>query len=432
MRIPRMPALVLAALAASACDNSTGPKPGDNTKSDVSLDFCAGSAPAWLAVQNEGENWTQVTGNSSGTFTFQGTSKLSIAFVTTHAGDHSTEILNVTRAELEGISGKACKEGSGTKSLTGTVAGLTGQQVVRISMVDAVAGASPGNPHYTLAAIPDGAHDLVVTRRATSSTQPPDRIIVRRGLNLQSGATIPALDFATTEALPLPTATATLANRGTDFVDLETDFLTSDGAEHQLMHFTSTNASAFTYVSVPVSMRGATDLHRITTFASSATGTREVSQFYREPSDRTLTFGPDLSNLTMSIASSTPYVRPRLSVPSQAEYPTAMEAFFGQLSGSTFRTVRIFTTAAFLGGRPATWTLDMPDLSAAGYQSTWAFPNTALINANARGFDGSVPIILGADPVDGQTIKSAIRATSTIVALDRSRVSSFQSRRVAP
>ena len=409
-----MPGLVLAALAASACDNSTSPKPGDNSKSDVSLDFCTGSAPAWLAVQNEGENWTQVAGNSSGTFSFQATSKLSIAFVSTHAGDHSTEILNVTRAELEGISGKACKEGSGTKSLTGTVAGLTGQQVVRISMADVIAGASVGNTNFTLSGLPDGAHDLVATRRATSATQPPDRIIVRRGVNLQSGATIPALDFATTEALPLPTATVTLANRGTDFVDLETSFLSADGAEHQLMHFTSTNASAFTYVSVPVSLRGPTDLHRVTTFASGAAATREVSQFYREPSDRTLTFGPGLSDPTMSIASSTPYVRPRLTVPSQAEYPAAMEAFFGQLSGSSFRTLRIFTTAAFLGGRPATWTLEMPDLSAAGYQSTWAFPNTALINANARGFDGNVAIILGGDPTDGQTIRSAIRSTSVI------------------
>ena len=430
-----MPALALAALVATACDDSTGPKPGDDTKSDISLDFCTGSVPAWLAVQNEGGSWTQVTGNSSGTFTFEATSKVSIAFVTTHAGDHSTDILNVARAELEGISGKACKEGSGTKSLSGTVAGLTGQQVVRISMADVVAGTSVGNPNYTLAGIPDGAHDLVATRRATSGTQPPDRIIVRRGLNLQSGSTIPAIDFATTEALPLPIATVTLANRGNDFVDLETNFLSSDGAEHQLMNITSTNASAITYVSVPASMRGPNDLHRITTFASGAAGTREVSQFYREPTDRTLTLGPGLSALTMSIASSTPYIRPRLTVPSQAEYPAAMEAFFSQLSGSTFRTVRIFTTAGFLGSPPTTWTLEMPDLSGAGYQSTWAFPNTALINANARGFDGSVATILGGDPADGQTIRSAIRATSVIVALNLTRVASFRSRRfgrVAP
>jgi len=190
MRIPKMPALALAVLTASACDNSTEPKPGDNTKSNISLDFCTGGVPVWLAVQNEGESWKQITGNSSGTFTFEATSKVSIAAVTSRAGDYSTEILNVSRDELQGISGKACKEGTGTKSLSGTVAGLTGQQVARISMADAVTGASVGNPGYTLAGIPDGAHDLVVTRRATSGTQPPDRIIVRRGLNLQNGATI--------------------------------------------------------------------------------------------------------------------------------------------------------------------------------------------------------------------------------------------------
>ena len=412
--------MALAVAAVSACDDgTTAPRP----KTNLSVDFCAGDIPAWFAVQNEGEGWQQVSGNSSGTFTFEAASKVSIAFVTVNGSSYSTDVLNLTRDELQDISGKACQEVSGSKSVGGTVAGITGQQVVRLSMAHAVAGATASNTSYNFTGLPDGPLDLVATRRATSSTEPPDRIIVRRNLNLQSGATIPVVDFATTEAQPLSTATVTVANRGSDFVDLGTQFLSATGTEHQLMQLTSSDASAFTFVSVPTALRGPNDLHLLTAIASAASGTREVSQYYGSPSDRTLTFGPTLSAPSMSIASMTPYVRPRLTVVSQAEYGTAMEAFFSQLSGASFRTVRIFTSAAFLGGRPSSWTLDMPDLSAAGYQNTWAFPNTALLNANARGFDASTTAILGGAPADGLTIKSAIRGTTTIVALARSSVS---------
>ena len=402
-------------MLAAACDESTTAPPG--SKADVSLDFCASDIPAWVAIQNEGEGWQQVTGNSSGTFTFNATQRVSVASVTPQGANYSIQILNLTRNELEAISGKTCPELRGTKSLSGTAAGLTGQEAVRLSMAKAVAGATAGNGSFSFAGLPDGALDLVATRTATSFTQPPNRIIVRRNLNLQAGATIPALDFASTEAQPLATAVVTLANRGSDFVDLVTEFFSANGTEHRLMQMTGTDASAITFVSVPTTLRTPTDWHVLTVGASAASGTREVAQYYRDPSDRTLTFGPVLSAPALSIAATTPYVRPRLTVASQAEYPSAMEAFFSQLSGSTFRIIRVFTTAAFLGGRPASWVLEMPDLSAAGFQTSWAFPNTTSINSNALGYDGSVALILGGAPTDGATVRRAIRSTSTIVTL---------------
>lgn len=419
MRSSVVCAVALAAVVASACDDDGITGPG--AKETVSLDFCEGSFPEWFAIQNETESWVEVTGNVSGTFTFEATSRVSIAFVTTDGTDHSTSVLNVTRAELEGISGETCAELAGTKSLNGSVTGLTGEQIARLSLAAEVDGVNTGNTNYSFSGLPDGPLDLVATRFATSGTQPPDRIIVRRNLNLQTGSTIPALAFGSTEAQPLTSATVTFANRGSDVVSVETEYLSANGTRHQLMQFSGTDANASAFVSVPEALRGPEDLHLLSTFASAAAGIREVSQFYQNPSNRTFTFGPMLSMPAITVVATSPFRRTRLTVASQAEYDDAMEAFFSQLSGSSFRTVTVFTSAGFLGGRPTTWELEMPDLSAAGYDNVWAFPAGAEINANARGYDGDVNVILGAAPSDGDMVRSSIRGASGVVPFESIR-----------
>jgi len=378
----------------------------------VSLDFCPGDVPAWLAVKNASENWQQVTG-TSGSFTFDATPRVSVAYVTSDAGDHSTRVLNVLRAELGAVTATGCAA-AGTKSLSGNVTGLTGAQIATLSMGSQVDAVSTTNVTYSFNELLNGPLDLVATRYPTSGTQPADRVIVRRGLDLQTGATIPTLDFSSTEAQPLTAANLTLANRGSDFVSMTTDFLTEHGTSHPLLRFTSTNADGVTFVSVPAALRGPNDMHLLAAIASSATAVREVSQFYREPSNRTFTFGPSLSEPTVTIAATTPYRRPRLTVASQAEYDDAMEAFFSQLSGPTFRTVTVFTSAAFLGGPPATWELELPDFSGAGYTTEWAFVAGSSVNANARGFDGDVNVVLGVKALDGDMIRSSIRSANAV------------------
>ena len=416
MRTSIISTLALAAVVASACDGTTEPTIGP--KESVLLDFCASEQPVWLAVQNQGEEWEQVSSSSFNSFSFAATPKVSIAFVTTDGFDRSTTILNVDRDELEGISGELCTESVGTKSVSGTVSGLTGAQVARISMALASDGASSGNTSYSLTELPDGPLDLVATRAATSTTQPPDRVIVRHNLDLADGATIPVLNFGAAEAVALASSTLTFANRGTDPVDVSVVYFSANGTEHQLMQFTgATGGTGSVFVSVPDALRVAGDLHAVAAFASSAAGLREVTQFYTAPGDKTATFGPILNAPIKSVVTTTPYLRPRLTVASQSEYPVAMEAFWSQLSGGSFRTLRIITTAAFLGGRPGTWTLELPDFSEIGYLSSWAFPNSTNLSANARGYDGDASVILGAAPTAGVTIKSSIRAAADAVAL---------------
>jgi hypothetical protein len=355
-------------------------------------------------------------GSTDGTFQFEVTQRFSIAYFTAvDAGgglQYSTHVLNVTRDELHGVLRRTCPEALGNKSFTGSVAGLTGQQVVRLTMASRVA-ATINTTTFALDAMPDGPLGLVATRFPTATTQPPDRIIVRRDLNLQSSTQIPVLDFASNEAQALATHTLAFANRGSDPVHVRADFLSANGTRHNLMLFTGVSGPGSIFVSVPAGLRGPNDIHVLSTVATSAAGAREVSHYYRDPTDRTFTYGPMVDVPALSVFATSPYVRPRLTVASQAEYPSAMEAFFSQQSGITFRSVRVFTSAAFLGGRPATWELDVPDL-AAGYQTEWGFVTGAQINANARGLEGPVRVLPGGVPRDGDMVKSSVRTSNNV------------------
>jgi hypothetical protein len=418
LRISALGALAFTAVVTSACDDGIAP-PGP--KASVSLDFCADDTPVWFAIQNEQDAWREISADAAGTFTFDATPRVSIAYVVSDDSDHSTEIFNVAREELDRVSGEMCISNFGTKSLNGSVTGLTGQQVVRITMGSATAGASANTPGFILASLPDGQLDLVATRSASAGTQPPDRVIVRRNLNLTNGATIPALDFGAAESQPFASATVMFANRGTDPVSVITYFLSATGTEHQLMQFTNVNADGSVFVSVPEALRGPADLHALDVFAAVSSGDRRVRHFYRNPSNRTLTLGPPLSAPGLSTVATTPYRRLRLSIASQPEYPSAMEANFAQLVDGVFRSVTILTSADFLGGRPTTWVLEIPDLSSAGYESQWGIPSSGTIggqlSAGARGFDADVGLWIAGAPSDGDVITSASRSASEFVAL---------------
>ena len=409
-------ALAVAAVLASACDDSTGPGP----KETVTLDFCSGETPIWLAIQNEGEAWEEVSVGSDGSATFDARPSISVAYVTQpDASDYRTVILNVSRDELESIHGQPCTERRGTRTLSGSVTGLTGQQVARIGLGWSTSGASTSNTTYTLSGLPEGSRDLIATRAATSTTQPPDRVIVQRGVNLGSGSTIPALDFGSAQAVALATNTATFVNRGNDLVSLVSEVITENGTSHRLMEFSGASADAASFVSLPQSVRLSSDRHVLSAYTSGGAGTREVVGYFTTPGNRTVTFGPNLNTGTFSVLAAAPMVRPRATIASQSEYGDAMQATFSQSASHGFRMITMLTSLRFRGSLPATWELEMPDLSAAGYDSDWGLvaptSGPTAIAANLRGFDSNVALAFGAEPTASDvTVRSATRFAASV------------------
>jgi hypothetical protein len=397
--IPSLPVLAI------ACGDVTAPP-----KESVTLNFCQTAPVIWLAARNERDEWREIAPDAPGTYTFDATPRVSVAFVRHFLSDYATDVLNLTRDELRSVADRQCPALSGTRELYGSIAGITAQQSATVKMGQFGASLNVSFPSFELGALPDGPLDLIATRAGGGGTVLPDRVIVRRDVDLPSGATMPVLDFASAEALAFPVATLTFANRGSDPVYLTSDYQTVNGTTHRLLWYDRLFADAAGFVGMPAALRRAGDSQVLAAYTSGAVGTRELIRTYGEAMDMTFAFGPPMSEPTSRFVTDAPYIRPGVSVPSQADYADAMQSFWSQLAGGNVRYLMMITSAAFLGGRPATWELELPDMSATGYESAWAFPHTFGLNARPRGIDGQLRLVLEAAPRDGDMVRTAGRA----------------------
>jgi len=81
------------------------------------------------------------------------------------------------------------------------------------------------------------------------------------------------------------------------------------------------------------------------------------------------------------------------SLPSQADYPSFGNATHTQ-SG---RTVSVTGTAAYFGGTPATWLLDIPDFSSvSGFSSSFALQSGTSTQTYAEAYSGTLAAFFGA------------------------------------
>ena len=371
----------------------------------VTLDFCGG-APIWLAVRNVGEEWREVTPAAPGVYTFDATAWLSVAFVRPISASF-TDIYNVTRDELETLAPALCSAPFGTKSISGSVAGVAAGEWMELSMADRFAFADPNRPSFNVVGLGDAPIDLVATRRHSAGT--PDRVIVRRALNLPSGTTIPTLDFASAEARPLTAHTVTIANRGSDPLSMSSTFISANGTSHSLGSVNiAAGASTAATVAVPATLQVAGDLHRLYSHVSGDGIARDVTVLAVNPVGKTLTLGPPGNVPTIS-ATPTPYLRPNFRIVSQAEYPSAMEVHFFQHVGCATRAHTIITSAGFLGGRPSTWEIELPDMTQAGYQTIWA-PEGTSFAWQTRALNGDSRLIFRGSARDGDVLRQAFRS----------------------
>jgi hypothetical protein len=402
--------LVLASSALlSACsDNPVTIDPGP--KKPLSLSFCPSLMPTWVAVQSQGEGWTEVTPNAQGVVTAQVTEKVSIAVVQEFGSNAFTQVLNATVTELGDDAGIPCESTSGTATIYGSVAGLAGTQFAKVSAGGENAGVTADAPNYQLTDLASGTHDVVATRYPSIFSTPADRIIIRRGILPQPGFPISTLDFGNTfESFALESANAAFTNLGNANLAVDVDLHTATGTSHNLMAMGPTTATSVSYVSVPAQLRMSTDYHELYAVANSSQATRTISHFYKTPSAKTLAFGPVPNDATLSTVASSPYIRTRARIASQSEYPSAvMIQLDNANTAEDFRSVSVVTTSGFNGGRPPTWDLTVPDMTGGGYDAAWALqaaPSDYVVYA----FNGSAGALLGAVPADGATITMGLR-----------------------
>jgi hypothetical protein len=381
------------------------------------LDFCGSNIPTFFAIQNEGAAFTKVTGAANGTFSFKAGEKIIVAFVHQTGVDFSTTVLYTTKTELEPLNGVTCKEATGTKTLNGTVAGVTAGDAASITMGNSSTFVLSPSTTYQLTQVPTGAVDLVAQREIFgSSSITPNRVIVRRALNLTG--TIPVLDFAATEALAPASNTATvggLVSGETNILDVV--FRTNTGTSHELSFTQGFSSGSQTIYGIPSTLTAAGDFHGVVLEADASNGTagRGIITWNRNPGDRTLTLGATLSAPSVTIAGSTPYVRLHATLPKQDEYNTLVSFFFTQTSGGggVARDWSLNATVGYFGGiAPATWDVTMPDLSGvAGFPSA-GIQTGQSYSAEAEASNARPELFFDAGstaPTEGETLKFAFR-----------------------
>jgi hypothetical protein len=310
--------------------------------------------------------------------------------------------------------------------LNGSVANVPLGSGGAISMGGSFAFVS-GSSTFQLMEVPDGAVDLVANREifGTTGGATPDRVIVRRALNLAAGGTIPVLDFGASEALAPATNTATVGGLQSGESNSLIVFFTTNTQTSQTSHFLSftsgfTSGSQTIY-GIPSTLTAAGDVHDLSLFAGTSdfTAGRNTVMFYRNPGDKTITLGPTLNAPTFTTVASTPYVRQRGQLASQSDYNSVVFFSWSQSSETTGRHWSVAATSGFFGGTPATWDLQIPDLSGVtGFPTTSAGLQTGQsTDAFAEAGNIRPELLAGGAPQDGDSFKFAFREVTVATSL---------------
>ena len=410
-------AAVLCAGGLGCNSDSTSPRPVPNDS--VAVSYCAAVAPTWVAFRDGDGAWTRETPSVTGsTTTFRHSfisNRAAIASLTPVLGGEflALRVLYAAPDELStdgDTTSSDCLTGA-FKSLRGTVAGIATTEAAFIAVGPfARTGVLPREGlDFTIDGVATGPQDLLAVRTAQAA---PPRVILRRDLDLPNGSVVPTLDFTSTEAFDMVTATLTIANLGGD-ANPVVDFsvLTTPHGEFFLPIAASGNGSPQPYLALPADKLLAGDLERLHVSANGNTS-RTADLYFRTPTDRTVTLGSQIATPTISVISGGAAPRLRARYVAQADYDKLSSIVYNQPTSTGFIAVSMTPAYAALAGG---YDLDLPDLTGvSGFDPSWAL-KAGVINWTANRIGGTLPLARDAKPVDGATrVTSLTQGTITV------------------
>jgi hypothetical protein len=338
------------------------------TPTEVTLKFCG--APAWIAYQDGDGAWTEAKGVATGAkqaYTFTMTSaKGGVALVRRTTCSTLNVVTYGTAAELAKLyPGKQCGTPGGKTihgSFTGSFAG--GYAIVGLGgWYDQIYGESG---KFTLEEVDPGPQDLVASRGNAGSR---DRIIIRRAIDVADNATLPVLDFNSSEAIALDSATLSIQEFGGSGVvtnaSVFSSIYTANGGRG-VSSAASANGTTW-YRGLPASATIAGDIHQIGVLA----GGRYLDMFVGPLANLAVSLGPVAATPTVTTLSDGTPKRMRMTVPVQAEYPGMAFARF-ETGHRPYFNVTVTMTKAYRGSA-SSWILEVPDFGASsGYDASWS------------------------------------------------------------
>jgi hypothetical protein len=390
--------------------------------------------PIWFAVQNGTGAWTRVAAGPNNTFAFPISATAGVAFVQRDGANFATTVLYASGDELTSIAtGDPCgfTPQTGTKKVNGTFNNY-GQAPLFSTVTIGGAGGdttfpAQGGPNFSLFNVPAGARDLIAARHGVGNGFTGiQKMILRRSVNYSNNATIPLLDYESAEAFVPPAFAILVGNLGADQASVNVSFTTANGTSapfHSDIGGTFTGGPGVRIFAMPDSLLQPGDFHQIEIEAqpqgTNVSSERSAMLILHSVNSttvgsasgpRTITFGSALASPTFSTPSTTPYPRPRVQLPSQSDYKGGVVAGFENAGANS---TQIVATATYFNGTPASWTLDVPDLTAAGYDVTWALKNSAALDRFVFAFSGNLSVLAGAAPSDNTLILGAAASSSS-------------------
>jgi hypothetical protein len=231
---------------------------------------------------------------------------------------------------------------------------------------------------FTMTSVTDGNIDLVAGLVAQNFTGTGIELmmtkgIIRRNLNPPNGSVLTVLDFNSAEAFAPVQSNLTINNLGADASFISNSFVTANGTTGTLYAETiPAGGAGRQFWGIPVAQRVSGDLHMLFVNALAGTAASATSRglitMFSDPADRTITLGPAIGPVAVSIASTSPYPRPRAVYTLQPEMNKLLVFAGGQASFSFV----MMATGAYMGAS-GTFDETLPDFSAvAGWSNTWA------------------------------------------------------------
>jgi Divergent InlB B-repeat domain len=385
--------------------------------------------PVWFAVQNGSGPWTQATlANNAVTFTINSVG--AVAYVVKDGTNMTTTVLYGSAAEIAQVAAANPCGGAptGTKRITGSF-NASGDSTNTVNVV--VGGATFVKPvnssGLTMTNVPKGPRELISTR--TSLAAPgTDQMILRRNTNYANNANIPTLDFSnanTTDGFTPVYGGIVIPNLGTDQGESQVSLITVNGPSDSYFSYSGPPGPSvgFPFMGLPDARLQAGDFHQVSVFAAPSSGGnsyRFIDAMQHSPSVQTISLGPQVGAAAkVTTLGTSPYLRLRAQIPSQSTYSAGAAADYSQNSNS----VSLMMTAAYAGAVPATWTLDIPDLSGAGYNTAWALSGGTGVSWNVIAAGGNVLPFVGGNPVDNAQIvgAGAMDSASTFASASKRR-----------
>lgn len=361
----------------------------------VALTFCPDELPAWLAYQNEGEQWVRVMPDAGGSFVFSGTNRVGLAWVQLTPDATRLSVVYTTVAELTPRNGLPCVPTTGGSNVTGTFSGL-GSSVGVVSMAHAFDYNQSATtiPRFALTRLPERALDLVAMRadvnRAADAI--PNRVLIRRRVNPLTTPTT-SIDFANDEGLSPVSAPLLLDNLAGDTLVMHVSYRTANGTEGPIEHLTT--VAAPTLYGVPPVLQAPSDVHVISLLALGGQSSNRGAYLYQHAITASrVMLGGMLADPAVSVADSTGYPHFRMSLPAQGDYAKAFVASYLQAS----RLTSVVVTSGYARGAAA-WDVTIPELGgAADWSIDWAPAAGQATTWAATALSGTAPIFGGTPP----------------------------------